>query len=93
MSEPIKFTDEEIKSLVDLRDSYQQTITNFGQLYIERMTITERASQLNEAEQNLQKVYLELQKKEDVLLKSITAKYGVGSLDITNGTFTPSVEK
>ena len=89
MADPIKFTDEEIKSLVELRDKYNVAIGQFGQLYIERMKLTDHVAKLNEAEQKLQNEYIDLQKQEDSILGSITAKYGEGSLDISSGTFIP----
>lgn len=85
----IKFTEEEIKTLVDLRDRYQSIITSLGQLYIERMGLNDRASQLNDLEKSLQNQYIDTQKEEDTILKGITEKYGVGSLDISTGTFIP----
>lgn len=85
----IKFTEEEIKTLVDLRDRYQSIITSLGQLYIERMGLNDRAAQLNDLEKSLQNQYIDTQKEEDTILKGITEKYGVGSLDISTGTFIP----
>lgn len=88
-SNSIKFTDEEVKVLVNLKEKYQKIITNFGQLYIERVRINDYISQLNETESKMQKEYTDCQKEEDTILASLTSRYGEGSLDIVSGVFIP----
>jgi hypothetical protein len=88
--EPIRFNNEELKSIVSLREKYNRIITNFGQLYIERVKINDYIVQLNETEKKLQSEYTSCQKEEENLLAAITNKYGEGSLSLADGTFVPS---
>ena len=90
MAEKIKFTDEELKEYLDLQAAYQNNIISQGQLNIRRYQIDDAIAKLREDEKALMDEYLELQKKEDELLKATSEKYGEGSLDIKTGEFTPS---
>jgi hypothetical protein len=90
MTEPIKFTDEETKSYLDLQAKYQNSILSMGQLQIRGYQIDDAIASLKEDEAKLKKEYLELQEVESKLLADTTEKYGEGSLDITSGVFTPA---
>ena len=60
-----------------------QTTTQFGQLYLTKI-------RLEEQETLLKTKINELKTKETTLAKSLSDKYGQGSLDIETGTFTPT---
>jgi len=89
MEEQLKFTEEEMSSLLKLRDDFSGVITQCGQLYIQQMMIKDRIAEIANVEKDIQVKYLELQKTESELLKNLTSKYGIGSVDITNGVFIP----
>ena len=80
---PVKFTEEEIKSLRTLQSQVQQITIRFGQIQMSKI-------KLDEQETFLKNKLSELQKQEIALAKSLSDKYGEGSLDIETETFTPA---
>jgi predicted nuclease with TOPRIM domain len=90
MSEPIKFTQEELDGLGKIQTKYQENTFRFGQLYLDKRSLDERFKQLTESEASLKNNFLEIQKEEETWLSSITAKYGEGSLSLKDGTFIPT---
>jgi len=90
MSEPIKFTQEELDGLSKIQSKYQENTYRFGQLYLDKLDLDEKFKQLTEAELSLKNNFLEIQKEEETWLNNITSKYGEGSLSLKDGTFIPS---
>tara|TARA_Y100001970_G_C14156333_1_gene815775 strand:+ start:55 stop:348 length:294 start_codon:yes stop_codon:yes gene_type:complete len=89
MSEAIKFDDNEISSLKELQDGYLSAQSQFGQIAIARMNLRKQADELSIVEEEAQKRFVDLQKKERDLVDELTKKYGEGSLDPKTGEFTP----
>lgn len=83
MSNEIKFSNEELDQLKDLQNQYQAVIYGLGQVQIEKRSIESREAELNS-------VYDSLNQKEKELLDSLNGKYGSGTLNLENGTFTPN---
>ena len=50
MADEIKFTDEELKSLQDLSQSYQNIQASFGQMKVQKILNQQQADALEEAE-------------------------------------------
>ena len=92
-SSEIKFSDEEIKSLNDLNQSYQTKQSQFGQLKVQRILLTKQLEALDETEIRLETEYSELQKSEQQLVQSLNEKYGPGQLDPKTGVFTPTAQE
>ena len=89
MSNNIKFTEEELEKIKVIRDKFEITIYQFGQLYIERLSVEGKIAELNKFEASLREEQLKLQKKEEELLNEIVNKYGEGSVSIETGEFIP----
>ena len=85
MADAIKFTEEELKSLQELQGTYNQITLAMGQLSLSRIGLDAR-------EEALKATLAETQTKENELAKSLTEKYGKGSLNIETGEFTPTEE-
>ena len=83
MADAIKFTEDELKSLQELQETYNQITMAIGQLNVSKYAINER-------EDSLKKALLDTKTKENELAKELTDKYGKGTLDISNGEFTPA---
>ena len=81
----IKFTEEEVQSLQNLQRTYQQITLAFGQLAVSKLALEERDA-------NLKDMLADTKGKENELAKSLTEKYGKGSLNIETGEFTPTEE-
>ena len=78
----IKFTDEELKKLQDVKQTYERLTINLGQLGIQRINLEMQEKALKD---KLDK----LMETERELAKTFSTKYGQGQLDINTGKFTP----
>ena len=90
MSEPIKFTNEELEKIKNIQNQYIDIQNAFGQVSLSRLRLQEQIQLLDEKdEENKQKFY-DVQKNEKQFLDEITKKYGDGSLNPDTGVFTPN---
>lgn len=89
MDNTIKFTDEEMQSIAKLQNEYQQNIYALGQLDLEKTNLEQQLEQVTEQRNSIYENWKELQKQESDLLNNLSQKYGDGSLNLKNGTFTP----
>ena len=89
MSE-IKFSEEELKSLQELSQSYQNIQASFGQLKVQKILNQQQADALEEAEVKMDADYKDIQDNERKLVEELNEKYGPGQLDPQTGVFTPA---
>ena len=89
MSEPIKFTEPELKEVNSLQGTYVNIQNALGQLSISRIRLQQQIEEFDKAEGNLTKQFSETQEKEREFIDKINKKYGDGNLDINSGVFTP----
>ena len=85
----IKFTQQEIDSLQELRQLYANVELSLGKIEIARMQSEQKLEQLVNEKFRLEADYTEIQQNESQLVSELTEKYGVGNLDIVTGKFTP----
>ena len=90
MSQPIKFTEDELKQITELRDQSQEKVIEFGQLKIDVMLTKQRLDNLAKAEEEAELNYKALQEKEVELVNTFKEKYGVGTVDLASGEFVPA---
>ena len=83
MSEEIKFTEEELKSLSDLQQSYQRITNSYGQIALAKHNLDEQETAVKEE-------FVKTRQQEQTLLNQITEKYGPGQLNPQTGVFTPA---
>ena len=83
MAEDIKFSDDELKQITEIRTAYAEITNRFGQIQLTKYNIQKQEEQ---AELDFESIKV----KEQEVLKGITEKYGPGSLDPNTGVFTPS---
>tara|TARA_B100000945_G_scaffold289805_1_gene263130 strand:+ start:688 stop:945 length:258 start_codon:yes stop_codon:yes gene_type:complete len=83
MADEIKFTDDELKSIEELRTEYVNITNRFGQIALTRYNVEKQEEQ---AEADFEQI----RAKEQKVLNDITEKYGPGTLDPNTGVFTPS---
>ena len=84
--EQIKFTQEEVNSINQLKTDAELVFTQLGQLSIERKR---RNDELDEIESELLEKHKELVNTELELFKNLNEKYGDGNYDPNTGVFTP----
>lgn len=92
MSE-VKFTDEELKSLKDVQESYQNIQMRMGNLKMQQIQQDKMQDQLENLEESLLDELSTLQDNEQQLAQSFNEKYGQGQLDPKTGIFTPAPEQ
>jgi len=90
MAEEIKFSEEELKSLQELSQSYQNIQASFGQLKVQKILNQQQADALDEAEVKMDADYKDIQDNERKLVEELNEKYGPGQLDPQTGVFTPA---
>jgi len=89
MAEEVKFTEEEMKTISELQQTYAVVQNTLGQLSISRIRLEQDLVNLNEAESKLKGDFATNQTHEREFVDVINKKYGDGNLDIATGVFTP----
>jgi len=89
MAKAIKFTEEELNQITELRESNGSKISEFGQIELELLLANQRIETLENAKENLRTQYVELQNKERTLVQQLNEKYGAGQVDLSSGEFIP----
>ena len=84
----IKITETELQTIKKIGEDYRNTVLQFGELHLERIEIEKVVESLNSKQIQLENTIQELKKAEQSAINSILDKYGEGSLNIKDGTFT-----
>tara|TARA_R100001015_G_C4541351_1_gene105296 strand:- start:169 stop:456 length:288 start_codon:yes stop_codon:yes gene_type:complete len=90
MSEPVKFTEEEMNSVKDIQKQFFDIQRQFGQLSMARLRLQEQLDNLDQSESDLVDQFNKNKEKENKFLDETTKKYGEGSLNPETGEFTPN---
>ena len=90
-TESTKFTEDELKSLQELQNTYASISTQFGQVKVSRINLERQLISLDEAEDNLTTGWETNRQTENELVKSLNEKYGAGTLNPATGEFTPQI--
>ena len=67
MAEEIKFSEEELKSLQELSQSYQNIQASFGQMKVQKILNQQQADALEEAEVKMDADYKDIQDNERLI--------------------------
>ena len=78
-----KFTQEELNNLRSFQTRLDQILSQLGRVHLSKI-------KLNEQEDLIKAEIKKIENEEQELAKSLSDKYGRGSLDIETGTFTPA---
>jgi hypothetical protein len=78
-----KLTKKEIEALKEIQQKNTAIVNEFGSMEIAKMQIEARKTEIV-------KFYNELKEEEAELGKTLSEKYGVGSINIESGEFIPS---
>lgn len=90
MAEDIKFTEDEMTSLKQLQEDYTTKQEQLGQISVQRILLNQQIDSLEQRQEQLEKEYVEVQQREQGLVKTLNDKYGQGQLDPNTGVFTPT---
>ena len=88
MSDEIKFTTEEMKSLNGIQNEYGEIQFKLGQVALAKLRLGQQIDNLNRVETELVKNFETLQKNENEFTNTINKKDGDGTLDPKSGVFT-----
>ena len=87
MENTIKFTEQEVLEINELKKNVSEVFYQLGQLNLERK---KRLEELDLIESDLHNKYFALTQEEQSLFQKLNEKYGDGSYDLNTGLFTPS---
>lgn len=90
MSNKKKITDEELQNIKEVQEKYTAIGVQLVRLKLARKTGEEYLEELTKQEASIMGELTETNKEEKELADVLNEKYGVGSLDMTNGEFTPN---
>ena len=88
MTEDTKFTEGEMKTIQSIQNSYFEVQNDFGKLNLAKIKLEQQFDDLDVADNDLTKKFIDIQEEEKKFLNDITKKYGEGSLDPETGVFT-----
>ena len=89
-SNEIKFSEEELKELGDLQQSYQDKQAQLGQIAVQKIILNQQIEAIDNRQAELEGEYDEVQQKEREIVEKLNEKYGPGQLDPQSGVFTPA---
>ena len=88
-SDEIKFSEEELKDLGELQQSYQDKQAMLGQIAVQKIILNQQVEVIENRQAELEGEYEEVQQTERDLVQKLNEKYGPGQLDPQTGVFTP----
>jgi len=86
----IKFTEEELDNIKAIQEEYSTVGIQLVQLKLARKSSEEYIAALQQEEDRIVEQIDSINKREKELTESLNDKYGIGSLDMTTGEFTPN---
>jgi hypothetical protein len=86
-----KLDREHLDSIQELRSKFNQNAYELGVLNIDINIMEQRIKQGQLEQERLFGEFNELQQTEQTLLEAMKERYGAGSINIEDGTFTPEV--
>ena len=76
MSEPIKFSNEELEKIKKIQDDYLEIQNLFGQVSLSRLRLQEQIQLLDKKDEENKQKFSDVQKNEKQFLDEITKNFG-----------------
>ena len=89
MSQPIKITEAEYSDIKTLNVKFQEMVVKLGSLQVEKMDLDQIITDFVEREKKLKDEWISLKKMDMGLRDKLVTAYGEGSLNMSDGIFTP----
>ncbi len=86
----VKIAEEETTKIRELQNRYTLITVNLGQVTIASERLQENLDSLDTQKDELLAQHVTAQEDERKLVDDLTAKYGIGNLDLDTGIFTPN---
>ena len=93
MANDNKFTEDELKQINEVADTYSALQTELGNLGVQKILVDERIQAIQEREEAIRGEWKSNQTTEKELVRTLSEKYGEGTLDPKTGEFTPVDKK
>lgn len=88
MEQETKISDDELKSIIDLRDQIRENVEIVGRLQIQKHFLANELQSLADQSVEALNKSVELGDLERKLTEEIVGKYGEGQLDFASGVYT-----
>lgn len=85
-----KFTEDELQSIRGIQEEYSTVGIQLVQLKLARKSSEEYLAALQQEEDRIVEQIESISTREKELTESLNDKYGIGSLDMNTGEFTPN---
>ena len=86
----LKFTEEELSNIREIQEEYSTVGIQLVQLKLARKSSEEYLTALTQEEERIVEQIESINTREKELTEALNSKYGIGSLDMTTGEFTPN---
>jgi DNA-binding transcriptional MerR regulator len=90
MAENKKLEQEEIQSIMNLRQKMSDKVVQFGEIEVEKHLAEQRIEFLETQKNMLKEEFSQMQESEKKLADDLNAKYGEGNLNLDTGEFIPA---
>ena len=90
MADEKKFSEEELKNIQNIADTYSSLQTELGNLGVQKILVDERIQAIQKREEEIREEWKKTQLTEQELVKTLSDKYGEGTLDPKTGNFVPT---
>tara|TARA_A100001515_G_scaffold123648_1_gene107614 strand:- start:368 stop:658 length:291 start_codon:yes stop_codon:yes gene_type:complete len=90
MADKKKFSEEELKNIQNIADTYSSLQTELGNLGVQKILVDERIQAIQKREEEIREEWKKTQLSEQELVKTLSDKYGEGTLDPKTGNFIPT---
>tara|TARA_Y100000592_G_C5464224_1_gene315773 strand:+ start:1629 stop:1919 length:291 start_codon:yes stop_codon:yes gene_type:complete len=90
MADEKKFSEEELKNIQNIADTYSSLQTELGNLGVQKILVDERIQAIQKREEEIREEWKKTQLSEQELVKTLSDKYGEGTLDPKTGNFVPT---
>jgi hypothetical protein len=87
--QPIKITEAEYSDIKTLNVKFQEMVVKLGSLQVEKMDLDQIITDFVEREKKLKDEWISLKKMDMGLRDKLVTAYGEGSLNMSDGIFTP----
>ena len=92
MPKAIKLKEEELNKIKNIRQTYFNIQNAIGQIHLSRLNFENQLDNLNKQEGQILEEYTNTQTAEREFVTTLQDTYGMGTLDIQSGEFSPSPE-
>ena len=83
-----KLNTEDLDAITALKTKFQENYSTIGLITIDEHQLNEQLEYVKSKKEILLKVFADLRKEEDELMKKLKDTYGDGEINLTDGTFT-----